>query len=135
MERLYEFSGTKIVCCELGDTCESMMPLEQTNPVEVGERLRIAREAAGINQANAANAIDVARTTLVAIEQGQRRIRMGELQKLAKAYKTSVNALLRQESVHVDLSPRFRKLFDGKDEPAAEAADLLANLAKAGVEL
>ena len=79
--------------------------------------------------------IDVARTTLVAIEQGQRRARMIELQKLAKAYGTSVNALLRQEAIHVDFAPRFRKLIGSRDAAAAEAAELMANLARAEAEL
>lgn len=112
-----------------------MTPLEQIAPAEVGERLRIAREAAGIKQADAASAIEVARTTLVAIEQGQRRIRMSELQQLAKLYRTSVNAVLRQEAVQVDLAPRFRKLAATSDEAADAAAKLLGDLAKAEVEL
>lgn len=112
-----------------------MTLLEQMSPKDVGERLRIARESAQVTQADAASSIDIARTTLVAMEQGQRRVRMSELQQLAKAYGTSVNALLCQEAVHVDLAPRFRKLFDSKDDAAADAAELMANLAKAEVEL
>jgi Zn-dependent peptidase ImmA (M78 family)/DNA-binding XRE family transcriptional regulator len=112
-----------------------MTPLEQIAPGDLGERLRIAREAAGIKQAEAASAIEVARTTLVAIEQGQRRIRMNELQQLAKLYRTSVNAVLRQEAVQVDLAPRFRKLVDTSDQAADAAAKLLGDLAKAEVEL
>lgn len=112
-----------------------MTPLDQIAPAEMGERLRIAREGLKITQAAAATAISVARTTLVAIEQGERRAKMSELQKLAKLYGTSVNALLRQEAVHVDLAPRFRKLV-GQSDPAADAAaDLMADLAKAEVEL
>jgi Zn-dependent peptidase ImmA (M78 family)/DNA-binding XRE family transcriptional regulator len=112
-----------------------MTPLDQMAPAEMGERLRIARDGLKIKQAAAATAIGVARTTLVAIEQGERRAKMGELQKLAKLYGTSVNALLRQEAVHVDLAPRFRKLA-GQSDPAADAAaDLMADLAKAEVEL
>ena len=91
------------------------MSLEELNSVDVGERLRIARESAGITQANAAASIDVARTTLVAIEKGQRRVRTDELQRLARQYSTSVNALLRHESVYVDLVPRFRKLGISSD--------------------
>ena len=111
-----------------------MTALEQIAPAEVGERLRTAREAANLTQAAAAQAVGVARTTIVAIEQGQRRVRINELQQLAKVYRTSVNALLRNESIHVDLAPRFRKL-NGDDEGAAAAAELLADLAKAEVEL
>ena len=46
-----------------------------------------------------------------------------------------MNALLRQEAVHVDLAPRFRKLFSSKDKAENEAAELLAELATAEVEL
>ena len=111
------------------------MSLEGLNLVEIGERLKIAREDSGMTQAGAADAIGIARTTLVAVEKGQRRVRMDELQKLSRLYKTSVNALLRREAVHVDLVPRFRKMSKGSEEVADEAARLLADLVKAEVEL
>jgi Zn-dependent peptidase ImmA (M78 family)/transcriptional regulator with XRE-family HTH domain len=112
-----------------------MTALEQVPSKDVGERLRVAREAANLKQAEVAAAIGVARTTLVAIEQGERRVRMGELQKLARLYGSSVNALLRREAVHVDLVPRFRKLDGARESAVDEAADLLASLVKAEVEL
>src|SRR4051794_20857282 len=112
-----------------------MMHLDDMAPVDVGERLRVAREAAGISQANASAAIDVARTTLIAIEQGQRCVRMSELQRLAKLYRTSVNAVLRQEAIQVDLTPRFRKLISATDGAADSATKLMSDLAKAEVEL
>ena len=112
-----------------------MTPLEQLSPTDVGDRLRLAREGANLTQAAAANAISVARTTIVAIEQGERRVRLDELQKLAKVYGTSVNALLRREAVHVDLAPRFRKLEGSHETAVDSAADLLGNLARAEVEL
>jgi len=111
-----------------------MNPLEEIVPAETGERLRIAREGAKITQADAASAIGVARTTIVAIEKGERRVRMSELQQLAKLYGMSINALLRRESVHVDLTPRFRKL-NADDDAADAAATLMTDLAKAEVEL
>jgi Zn-dependent peptidase ImmA (M78 family) len=104
-------------------------------PDELGERLRIAREAARVTQADAAEAIKVARTTLVAMEQGQRRVRIDELQKLALFYNVSVNALLRQEAVHVDLAPRFRKLISDEDDASRAASQLLTDLAAAEIEL
>lgn len=112
-----------------------MSMLDQIPAAEVGERLRLAREAAGMRQAEAAGSIEVARTTLVAIEQGQRRVRMNELQQLAHLYDTNVNALLRQESVHVDLTPRFRKLPGSGDTATTNAVQLMSNLAQAEVEL
>lgn len=110
-------------------------PLADFSPAELGERLRIARETANLTQKGAADAISVARTTLVAIEQGQRRVRIDEMQRLAKLYKTSVNALLRREAIHVDLVPRFRKLIGSNDGASASAGELLSNLARAEVEL
>ena len=112
-----------------------MTPLEEMNSKEVGERLRGAREAAGMNQAAAAGKVNIARTTLIAIEKGERRVRIGELQQLAKIYGASVNALLRQEALRVDLAPRFRRLSSGDDEGANQAATLLAELATAEVEM
>ena len=111
------------------------MSEEGLNPVDVGKRLRIARETAGMTQARAAASIEVARTTLVAMEKGQRVVRAAELLPLARLYGTSVNALLRRESVYVDLVPRFRKLPECKDEASDKAVRLLADLVRAEVEL
>ncbi|MBM3093004.1 ImmA/IrrE family metallo-endopeptidase [Ensifer sp. T173] len=108
---------------------------EQLSPEQIGERLRIARENAAKTQADAAAVIGAARTTLVAIEKGARRVKIGELQQLAHFYGTSVNALLRKEAVHVELTPKFRKLAD-HDEPVVNtAAELMAQLVRADVEL
>lgn len=102
-------------------------------PKELGEVLRQARENAKITQAAAAAALDVARTTLVAIEQGLRRPRVDELQKLAALYGLSLNELLRQDTVRVDLRPRFRKA--GEQNAKVEAAiELLNRLVQAEVE-
>src|SRR5580704_1009090 len=98
MEGFHGLFGEELVLGELGGRSADMSVLEQMSAEDVGERLRIAREKANLTQEDAAAAIDVARTTLIAIEKGQRRARIGEVQKLAKAYGTSVNALLRQEA-------------------------------------
>jgi Zn-dependent peptidase ImmA (M78 family) len=102
-----------------------MTDLERLAPQEVGARLRMARESANITQSAAAEALGVARTTIVAMEQGQRRVRISELQKLAHTYRTSVNALLRRESIHVDLVPRFRKLNAGHADALSAAQNLV----------
>jgi Zn-dependent peptidase ImmA (M78 family)/DNA-binding XRE family transcriptional regulator len=112
-----------------------MSILDQIPPSEIGKRLRLAREALSITQAQAGEEIMVARTTIVAIEKGERPARMNELQQFAKLYKTSVNALLRRESIHVDLAPRFRKMLTAEDAAETEAVALMADLAKAEVEL
>lgn len=111
------------------------MALDSIDATEVGARLRGAREAAGLTQTDAAADLRVARTTLVAMEQGRRRVRTDELQHLAHLYGTSVNAVLRCEAVHVNLVPRFRKLSTANDESAERAARLLTDLVRAEVEL
>jgi Zn-dependent peptidase ImmA (M78 family)/DNA-binding XRE family transcriptional regulator len=108
---------------------------ERLPDAEIGERLRLAREAAKITQADAAALIDTARTTIVAIEQGKRRIQLPELQTLAATYRTSANAILRQQAVHLDLVPRFRKLIETGGDAAEESSRLLSNLVRAEVEL
>nr|WP_246804369.1 XRE family transcriptional regulator [Mesorhizobium mediterraneum] len=110
-------------------------PRERLSDAEIGERLRLAREGRKITQAAAAERIGAARTTIVAIEQGKRRIQMGELQKLTAAYGTSANAILRREAVHLDMVPRFRKLQESEDEAVEEATRLLNDLVRAEVEL
>ncbi|WP_041345282.1 XRE family transcriptional regulator [Nitrobacter winogradskyi] len=108
---------------------------ERLGDAEIGERLRIAREAAKLTQAEAAAAIGAARTTIVAIEQGKRRIQIDELQKLATSYRTSANAILRKEAVHLDMVPRFRKLSESSDHAVEQASRLLNDLVRAEVEL
>ncbi len=108
------------------------------NPVtdqEIGRRLRIARVTAEVTQANAASEIGVARTTLVAIEQGLRRIRTAELLRLARFYGVTANSLLRREAVHIDLVPRFRRSHRTRDEATEFAAKLMNHLVRAEVEL
>jgi Zn-dependent peptidase ImmA (M78 family)/transcriptional regulator with XRE-family HTH domain len=108
---------------------------ERLTDTEIGERLRLARESAKLTQADAAALVGVVRTTLVAIEQGKRRVHMDELQKLATAYRTSANALLRREAVHLDMVPRFRKLQESSDDAVERATRLLNDLVRAEVEL
>ena len=50
---------------------------------ELGRRLKDARAEAGKTQDQAAQYLGVARTTITAIEKGERRLRSGELLQLA----------------------------------------------------
>jgi Zn-dependent peptidase ImmA (M78 family)/transcriptional regulator with XRE-family HTH domain len=109
--------------------------IRDISPIEIGERLRVSRESSGITQEKAARSIGVARTTLIAIEQGRRRARLDEIQQLAGVYGLNVNSVLRNEAVHVDLIPRFRKLHGGNVSTNQQAVRLLSSLARAEVEL
>ncbi|MFX5521615.1 helix-turn-helix domain-containing protein, partial [Acinetobacter baumannii] len=53
--------------------------IEQLSAEEIGERLRLARETAKLKQSDVADSLKIARTTVVAVEQGQRRARMDEI--------------------------------------------------------
>lgn len=109
--------------------------LEAWEPRVLGERLKAARSKAGLTQEDVAQALSVARTTVVALEKGQRRVRPEEFRALADLYGLSANALLRPSSVHVDVAPRFRVTAATSGEAAVEAGKLLVDLAAAEVEL
>ena len=109
--------------------------MNDLNAPDLGKRLRLARERTGVTQAQAAEEIGVARTTLVAIESGKRQVRMEELRRLAQSYGESVNALARPEAAHIDMLPRFRKAAGGNGSAASQAAEVLSSLVRAEVEL
>lgn len=70
-------------------------PLATVNPRELGARLREARNARNWTQEQAAGALGVQRTTMVAIEKGERRLKPDELVRLAGCYGRKLSALLR----------------------------------------
>lgn len=106
-------------------------------PEELGKRLKLARTAAGFTQDTAAGEMKLARTTLTAIESGQRKVKPDELIAFAKLYQTSVSRLVSAEAVHIDLAARFRRVDElselGPDE--RRAIELLTRMATASVEL
>lgn len=111
-----------------------MYQLRQVTGIAIGDRLRKARQAAGVTQAQAASALSVSRPTLIAIEKGTRRAKPDEIESLVNCYGTSVNLLLAHEVPQLDLNVRFR----GRGEQpvgAARAIALLHKLASAIVAL
>lgn len=108
--------------------------LDTTDPAQLGERLRLARVRADLTQQEAAGKLNLARTTLIALEKGQRRVRTDELKSMSDVYGISLNALLRPTSVLTNLVPRFRAIAPDEVE-AADAALLLNDLAAAQYEL
>lgn len=110
-------------------------PIERIAAPVLGERLRLARGRAEFTQEQAANAAEISRTTLVAIEKGERRIRHSELAALTRLYGVPMNDVLRDTAVRIELEPRFRALPDTKRVNASTAAALLNDLASAEAEL
>jgi len=106
------------------------------NPIELGERLRMARNNAGVTQEIAAQTIQVKRPTFVAIEQGKRRVKPEELTELANLYQVSCGSLLRPEAVHLDIRPQFRLTHDNtKKADELIASRTLQKLVSSYVEL
>lgn len=94
--------------------------LDTIDPVQLGLELTEARKRRKITQQAAADTIGVARTTMVAIEQGKRRIRSDELIALAEAYKCQVSDLVRQRPKANPSKPQFRS------ESSLNEQDLMA---------
>lgn len=109
--------------------------LDSFPPEDLGERLRLAREDRKMTQAVAASEAGMARTTLVAIEKGQRRVRFDELHNLTGIYSTTINELLRQEPIQINLLPQFRKVSESEDATVEHAVSLLNDMVRAEVEL
>lgn len=64
-------------------------------PREIGRRLQDARKIKGLTQQDAADALGVARTTITALEKGDRKVQPAELVRLAALYGRTVGDLLR----------------------------------------
>jgi len=75
---------------------------------KLGELLQQARKKCGLTQADAAKFIDAARTTIVAIEKGDRRIKPNELIKLARAYGRSISDFVQSRPVIQPFEVQFR---------------------------
>ena len=104
--------------------------------VELGERLRAARSGASLTQDEAAASVGMARTTLVAIERGQRAVKPQELLALSRHYGVSAGKLSSPDAIHVDLSAKFRRAVGKQDSKSVTAAVVLLNqLATGEVQL
>jgi Zn-dependent peptidase ImmA (M78 family)/DNA-binding XRE family transcriptional regulator len=71
-------------------------------------RLRLARRDEGLTQDEVARQLGVARTTIVAIEKGERTVRPEELRSLARILNRPVDELLRPAPAVEDLDAQFR---------------------------
>ncbi len=86
----------------------SINVLDTINMRELGKRLQEARQKSGLTQGEAAKIIEVARTTITAIEKGERRLKASELIQLARAYERQVSDFVRQRPDIEPLRVQFR---------------------------
>ncbi len=87
--------------------------LETIDPRGLGQRLQEARKARGLTQQDAADSLSVARTTVTALEKGERRIRPDELIQLATLYGRNVSDLVGPRELTAEFSVQFRTAVAG----------------------
>lgn len=96
----------------------------------VGARLRDARLATGLTQADVAQALGLSRPTLAAVEKGARKITGLELRRLARLYQRDVAWLLGEEEPDVAAGTALHrataKLSDADKEQVLRFAEFLA---------
>jgi transcriptional regulator with XRE-family HTH domain len=68
-----------------------------SDPATLADRLRLAREQAGLSQGQVAKLMRMHRPTISEIEAGRRRVQAEELNQLAKLYRVAVPWLLGEE--------------------------------------
>jgi Zn-dependent peptidase ImmA (M78 family)/DNA-binding XRE family transcriptional regulator len=82
--------------------------LDSIDPAILGSRLQEARRSTGLTQQAVADELGIARTTLVAIEKGERRVTPHELLRLASMYGRTVSEFVGRESITEAFVPQFR---------------------------
>ncbi|MXZ01097.1 ImmA/IrrE family metallo-endopeptidase [Candidatus Poribacteria bacterium] len=82
--------------------------LDSIDPRALGRRLQEARKSRGLTQQQAADALSLARTTITAVEKGERRTRAEEIVQLANLYGRRVNELLAPREPLPDFGVQFR---------------------------
>jgi len=111
------------------------LSLEQVDPRNLGMRLQEARKATGLTQQDAADRLDMARTTVVAIEKGERKTTPHELLQFAALYRRSVSELVSKRVVAESLVAQFRASQGEMNPGFEEAANELQRRAEDYVEL
>ncbi|HEY2495892.1 MAG TPA: XRE family transcriptional regulator [Candidatus Angelobacter sp.] len=90
--------------------------LQQIDPRVLGQRLQDARKAAGLTQQQVADRLGIARTTIVALEKGERQISAHELIKFSSVCNRPVSELLSKKIVTESFVPQFRATQQLDDE-------------------
>jgi Zn-dependent peptidase ImmA (M78 family)/DNA-binding XRE family transcriptional regulator len=94
----------------------------------LGELLQQARKKCDMTQSDAAKIIDAARTTMIAIEKGERRLKANELIKLARAYGRSVSDFVRSRPVVQPFEVQFRAVYQRSQEQQAQIEPFILHL-------
>jgi Zn-dependent peptidase ImmA (M78 family)/DNA-binding XRE family transcriptional regulator len=82
--------------------------LDNIDPKSLGQRLQDSRKARGLTQQDVAGELGMARTTVTALEKGERRIQPKEIIELAKLYGREVSDLVSGRKILGDFAVQFR---------------------------
>lgn len=82
--------------------------LNNLDPRQLGERLKDSRKARGLTQEAVATKLGILRTTLVAMEKGDRRVTPGELIQMAKMFGRPVSEFVSKRMNKEPFVPQFR---------------------------
>ncbi|MBA3274731.1 MAG: ImmA/IrrE family metallo-endopeptidase [Chloroflexia bacterium] len=91
--------------------------LQSIDPVIIGERIAEVRRGRGLTQADLAQSLGVARTTITAMENGERRPRAIELAKIAAVLDSSARRFVEPVNTEVSFPVLFRRKM-GEHGPA-----------------
>lgn len=97
------------------------------DPRQLGRRLQHARKSAGRSQQDAATFLEVARTTITAMEKGERRVQPAELIALAKLYGKPLNEILRSEEPDEAFSIQLRAALAPHEHVGSELEPVVAD--------
>ena len=92
------------------------------DPRVLGRRLQEARRARGLTQQEVAESLELARTTVTALEKGERRIRPDELISLAVLYGRPVSSFVGSRSPSASFAVQFRTSINRASSPEAQQA-------------
>lgn len=98
----------------------------------LGERLRMAREAAGLSQAQVAKLLRLHRPSITEMENEARKVSAGELAQLADLYKVSLEWLTGTETHNTRVKMAARKLGALKDKDLETAMRIIDSLWQGG---
>jgi Zn-dependent peptidase ImmA (M78 family)/transcriptional regulator with XRE-family HTH domain len=113
-----------------------MKQLTNSQLLQLGQRLREARLRSRLTQDGAASQLNLARTTLVAIENGKRALAGDELSRIASLYRVAITDLLDPDRPSLSLSVDFRHSRSGNHAThEAEAVRLVSKLAESALEI
>ena len=102
--------------------------LDTIDMSRLGELLQQARKKCGVTQADAAKIIDAARTTIVAIEKGERRLKPNELIKLARAYGRSISDFVQSRPIIQPFEVQFRAAYRRNEDEEEQINPSISHL-------